>query len=361
MPKDYYKILGVSEKAGADEIKRSYKELAKKYHPDLHKGDKEKEEKFKEINEAYRVLSDEKLKANYDRFGSAESPGGFQGGTSGFDFREFDFSDLNDIFGDFGSFFGSSETSRGRRASRARKGADLYHGIEITLEEAAAGVTKSFILEKNEECEACSGTGAENGEFRTCDVCRGTGYVQSTRRTPFGIFSTSGPCRKCGGAGKIADKQCRECGGTGTVSRRKKIDVSIPAGIESGTDLRIAGEGEPGLRGGRPGDLYIRVEIRKHDIFERKGSDLYCTVQIPYSTAALGGEVSVPTIDGRASIKIPSLTQPGTVFRLRGKGLARISGYSSGDEYVTVTIKLPKSLSRRQKELIEELSKLEEE
>jgi molecular chaperone DnaJ len=359
MPKDYYKTLGVSENANADEIKRAYKEMAKKYHPDLHKGDKAKEEKFKEANEAYRVLSDDKLKANYDRFGSAEAQEGFQGGSSGFDFREFDFSDINDLFGNF--FGGDFEGERTRRTSRARRGSDLYHSIEITLEEAAEGITKSFILEKNEECEECGGTGAQGGEFQTCPECHGSGYVQTTKRTPFGMFSTSGPCRKCGGAGKTAERICRKCSGSGAVLKTKKIDVSIPSGIESGSNLRVSGEGEIGLRGGRAGDLYIKVEIKKHEIFERKGNDIYCASGISYSTAILGGEASVPTIDGKASIKIPTLTQSGTVFRLKGKGMKSVSGYGTGDEYVTVTIKVPKSVSKKEKEMIEELARLERE
>ena len=362
MSKDYYKILGVSPNASKDEIKRAYKELAKKYHPDLNKGDKEKEEKFKEINEAYRVLSDDNLRANYDKFGSAEA-GGFQPGSSGFDFRDFEFSDFDDLFGGFGSFFEDFGVGglggRGRRA-RPRKGADLYHDIEITLEEAASGLIKSFLLEKNEECEACHGTGAQNGDLKTCDACNGTGYVRSTRRTPFGIFSTTSPCSKCGGTGRIAEKKCSVCRGTGVVQKRKKIEVKIPAGIESGTELRVQGEGEPGTNGGRPGDLYIRVFVKPHPTFERKGADIYTRVSLPYTRLVLGGTAEVPTLKGNVSIKIPPNTQAGTMFRLKGSGLPKLDGYGSGDEYVTVDVKVPERISSEERELLERLSKFED-
>ncbi len=363
MPKDYYNILGVSQNAKAEEIKRAYKELAKKYHPDLHKGDKEKEEKFKEINEAYRVLSDDRARANYDRFGSAESTGGFQAGDFGFDFRGFDFPDFEDILGDFfGSSFGGGFGREGSRArARVQRGADLLHEIAITLEEAASGTAKSFILEKTEQCTSCNGTGAESGNMKTCDACNGSGSIKSSRRTPFGIFSTSTTCRKCNGTGRIAERICKACDGRGFIRMRKKIDVEIPAGIESGSKLRIAGEGEAGLRGGRSGDLYITVNIKPHEIFERRGADLYCEVSIPFSTAVLGGEIEAPTLERTAMIKIPPSTQTETSFRLRGKGMPRMHGYGSGDEYVKVKIKVPKKLSRKQRELIEELREHERE
>ncbi|MEM0231333.1 MAG: molecular chaperone DnaJ [Candidatus Woesearchaeota archaeon] len=361
MSKDYYKILGVPPNASKEEIKRAYKELAKKYHPDLNRGDKEKEEKFKEINEAYRVLSDDNLRANYDKFGSAEA-GGFQAGSSGFDFRDFDFSDFEDLFSGFGSFF--EDFSMGGRSSRTRpkRGADIYHDVEITLEEAASGLVKSFILEKNEECEACKGTGAENGEFKVCEACNGTGYVRSTRRTPFGMFSTSGPCRSCNGTGRIAEKRCRVCHGSGYVLKKKKIEVKIPAGIDSGAELRVQGEGEPGSHGGRPGDLYIRVFVKPHPIFERKGDDLYTRVSIPYTKLVLGGTAQVPTLtSGNVSIKIPPHTQPGTMFRLKGSGMPRLNGYGYGDEYVTVEVKVPEHISSEERAILEKLAKFEKE
>ncbi|MCX6709339.1 MAG: molecular chaperone DnaJ, partial [Candidatus Woesearchaeota archaeon] len=237
--------------------------------------------------------------------------------------------------------------------SRARKGQDLLHSIEITLEDAAKGVKKEFILEKSEQCASCGGTGADGGELSSCPDCSGTGYVRSTRRTAFGIFSSTTACRRCGGTGSIAKKPCRACNGNGYAQKRKNIEVDIPAGIESGANLRVAGEGEAGARGGRAGDLYITVHVKPHDFFTRRGNDIFCKVSIPFATAALGGESEVPTIEGTASIKIPSGTQSGSSFRLRGKGMPIVGRYGSGDEYVEVVIKVPSTLSRQEREALE--------
>src|SRR3989338_8600137 len=345
MSKDYYSALGVSKNAGADEIKRAYKNLAKKYHPDLNK-EKGAEEKFKEINEAYRVLGDEKSKSQYDNFGTTEEQfSGFQAGAGGFDFSDL----FNDIFEGFGS--------RGRRRG-PRRGSDLRYDIEIDMEEAASGAEKKVSFEKYETCSHCKGLGGTKVE--QCPSCHGTGYVQSTRRTVFGIFSTTTSCHKCNGQGAVVKERCKFCGGEGKIIKEKNLKVKIPAGIESGTSIRISNEGEAGERNAPPGDLYVLVRINKHKIFERKGDDIFAAVPISFVQAVFGDEIEVPTLDGKARLKIPSGTQTETLFRLSKKGIRNLRSGEHGDEFIKVRIETPSKLNSKQKKALEEFAKVSE-
>lgn len=359
MAKDYYKILGVSRDASKEDIKKAYKRLAKKYHPDLNK-EHGATDKFKEINEAAAVLADDQKKANYDQFGSTDFSG-FQGGAGGFDFSDFmresggfgfDFDSI------FDSFFGGSIFSGGRGRRRSRRGSDLVYDIEITLEEAASGAERHVTIPKLERCGECDGKGAKSGsDFSACDECDGTGTARHTRRTPFGMFSTVTTCGKCHGEGTILRHPCSECRGTGLVEKTKRIKIDIPAGVDDETRLRISGEGEAGEKGGPSGDLFVRIHVKPHSIFERKGNDIFMEMPISFPTACLGGEAEVPTLEGRAKIKIPSGTQSNTVFRLRGKGVPNLGGYGTGDQKVKVIVDVPKRLTPKQKELLKEFDK----
>ncbi|MEM4336615.1 MAG: molecular chaperone DnaJ [Candidatus Woesearchaeota archaeon] len=341
MKKDYYSILGVSRNASQEEIKRAYKLLAKKYHPDLNK-EKNAEEKFKEINEAYRVLSDEKLRQRYDKFGTAEEQfSGFQAGDFGFDFGDF----FDTIFQEFP--FGA------RRGPR--RGADLRYDIEIELEEAALGAEKKISFEKYEKCSHCKGVGGT--KIEQCHSCHGTGYTQTTRKTFFGVFSTTTTCNKCKGEGTIVKEKCKFCGGEGRVVKEKTIKVKIPVGIENGTSIRIAGEGEPGEKNAPPGDLYIFVKIKKHKIFERKDNDIFVTIPISFVQAVFGDEIEVPTLEGKAKLKIPEGTQTETLFRLKGKGIKNIRTGEYGDEFVKVRIYTPTKLNMQQRKALQEFAK----
>ena len=362
MAKDYYKILGVNKNATKEEAKKAYKQLAKKYHPDINKEDNATE-KFKEINEAAHYLGCDQKRAQYDQFGDADS---FKqaSGFSGFDFRDFgfDFTDFASFdFGDiFDRFFGSggspfSTTRRGRRASR---GSDLRYDMEITLEEAAFGVEKESNIPRNETCPECSGTGAKDpDDVADCPECDGTGVIRRTQRTPFGLFQSTTACRKCHGEGKYVKEECSVCDGTGIVHKRRKIKIKIPKGSEEGTNLRITGEGEAGQRGASAGDLYIVLHMKEHDIFERQGDDIFVKINIPFTTAALGGEIDVPTLKGKAKLKIPSGTQSGTTFKMSELGIPYLHGDGRGDELVRVEIEVPKKLSQKQKKLLEEFEK----
>jgi molecular chaperone DnaJ len=357
MTKDYYKILGVSRNATQEEIKKAYKKLAKQYHPDLHKGDKEKEERFKEINEAYRILSDEKLRENYDKYGSAE-PGfesGTQAGAYGFDFRDFGFDfDSDSFFEDsfdniFENFFGFN--TRTRRKTRAKKGSDIYQEIEITLEEAATGTKKEITINVNEKCSFCNGTGAQ--EEKTCDNCNGSGYIRRTRKTPFGLFSTTTTCEKCNGTGRIITKKCAHCNGIGYIKKKKDVEIKIPEGVDDNTTLRIQGAGN---LADIPGDLYVVIRIKKHPIFERKANNVYYKTTISFPEAVFGTTIEVPTIrKEKADLKIPAGTQPGTIFRMKGLGIKDIRTGNIGDMFVKVNIEVPKKLTKEQSELIKRL------
>lgn len=359
--KDYYKILGVDKTSTKEEIKKAYKNLAKKYHPDLNK-DAAATEKFKEINEAASVLADDEKKAQYDRYGTTAEN---FGRPSGFDYSDFSsFADFNFDFDEiFDSFFGGGFSGRSRgssRGSRQRRGSDLATEVNIALEEAAEGTEKTISLKTLVKCPACEGSGAEDNAIETCEDCQGTGVIRIRQRTPFGILQTSTTCRSCHGTGQYIKHKCRECKGTGRVEKDRKIKVEIPAGIEDGNRLRIKGEGEAGLRG-EPGDLYVIVHVKEHELFERRENDLYIEIPISFAKAVLGGEIEVPTLEGKTKLKIPPGTQTNTIFRIKGKGLPSLHHYGHGNEMVKVIIDVPKKLSRKQKELLEEFERESEE
>ena len=344
MAKDYYHILGVEKGASQEEIKKAYKKLAKMHHPDVNK-DAGSSEKFKELNEAAAVLGDPQKRDQYDKFGSAGPQMG------GFDFNQgggFPFEDiLSEMFGGAFNFGG------GRRGPA--RGHDLAAEVEITLEEVALGTKRTIATNKLSPCSSCHGKGGTG--VKTCSECQGSGTVRRAQRTPFGVFATTTTCRACHGQGEVIEKECGECGGSGRLRQRKDIDVKIPAGVEEGMRLRVAGEGEAGERGAGNGDLYVTVGVSKHKYFERDGDDLYLEAPISFTTACVGGEIDVPTLDGKASVKIPAGTQPSTIFKLAGKGLPDVRGRWVGNELVRVTIDVPKKVSKKQAELLKEFEK----
>jgi len=356
MSKDYYKTLGVSKDATREEIKKAYKKLAKKYHPDMNKGDKEAEEKFKEINEAAAVLGDDKKRKQYDQFGTADFNG------RGFDFSGFDFGGTNFDFGDiFESLFGGSGFPFGGNRTRRRnlRGSDLQYGLEITLEEAATGTKKTIAITKMDSCTKCDGTGAESKSgIKTCPDCHGSGMTRQTQKTFFGVFQTTTTCRKCYGEGKVIKDLCNVCDGTGRIRKTKKIPIKIPAGVDNGTRLRVSEEGEAGVKGGPSGDLYVLLRIKSHKIFERNGDDIFLEMPINFTTAALGGTVEVPTLEGKATLKIPSGTQSNTVFRMKNKGIPNLQGYGIGSQNVRIIIDVPKKLTKKQKDVLKQFKKL---
>ena len=357
--KDYYKILGVEKTATKEEIKKAYKNLAKKLHPDVNK-DANASEKFKEINEAASVLADDIKRTQYDQHGTTSS----QFGQGGQGFQGYDFSDVMsgsgmDFDSIFESFFGGGGNPFGsRRRGSARRGSDLRYDMEITLEEAASGVTKHVTIPRMEKCPKCHGLGAESeADIVNCPDCNGAGVKRTTQRTPFGIFATTSTCRKCNGQGKYIKKECEECDGTGVVKTARKLEIKIPAGAEEGTNLRVSGEGEAGEKGAAIGDLYIVMHIKEHETFERHGDDIYVKLDIPFTIAALGGEIEVPTLDGKAKLKIPVGTQSNTVFRMKGKGIPYLHGSGAGNQNVEVIIEVPEKLTKKQKELLQEFEK----
>jgi molecular chaperone DnaJ len=356
MNKDYYEILGVDKNASKEDIKKAYKKLAKQYHPDLNKDKPNAADKFKEINEAAAVLGDDKKREHYDRFGSAGE--GFSGYEGGFDFSDFDMSNGFD-FGDiFDAVFGGGGSRRGFRQSRKR-GSDLRYELNITLEEAATGTKKKITYPRYEVCDKCKGSGAKsNSDVKICPDCKGSGYVKRTQRTPFGIFSTTAACRRCSGEGKIIDNPCNECNGEGRVEKTKKLEIDIPKGVYTGAQLRIPGQGEAGEKGASTGDLYIYINILKHDIFERRNNDILTEVNISYVQAVFGDEIEVPTLSGKAKMTIPQGTQTHTLFRLKGKGMPSLhNNYNYGDEYVKVKIIVPQKLSKKQKDILMDYAK----
>lgn len=349
--KDYYKILGVSRNSTKEEIKTAYKKLAKQYHPDLNKSP-DAAEKFKEINEAAAVLGDDQKRAQYNQFGTAgEQFKGFEG----FDFSDF-MSDISGFGFDFDrifeNFFGGSTRTR-----RKQRGSDLRYDLEIELEDAAFGATKTISVPRLEECNQCHGSGAENpSDITTCPDCDGRGVTTRSQRTPFGLFSTTTTCRKCGGAGKYIKNECKACDGEGAVRKTRKIEVKVPAGAVDGTNLRIQSEGEAS-RHMPPGDLYIVIYVKPHKIFERHNNDIYAKVPVSFSMAALGGEIEVPTLKGKASLKIPAGTQSNTIFRMKGLGIPDLHSRHTGDEHVEAIIEVPEKLTKRQKQLLEEFER----
>lgn len=352
MAKDYYAALGLEKNANEEDIKKAFRKLALQYHPDRNPGDKGAEEKFKEINEAYQVLSDSDKRAHYDQFGTADFNG--QGGFGGFDFGGGGFQD----FGGFGDIFdtifggGFGGFSNGR-SNGPQRGADLQYTLNLTFEEAAFGVTKEVEVSRNEECKKCSGSGAKPGTKPiNCDRCGGTGQVKIQKKTAFGSFVTVTTCDKCGGKGSIIKEACPECHGSGKVRRKRKITIKVPAGVDTGNAIPLRGEGEPGVRGGEHGDLYININVLPHKIFKRDGFDVICEIPISFPQAALGAEIDVPTIDGIMKYAIPEGTQSGTVFKIKGKGIPRIRGYGRGDELIQIIVEIPKKLNDKQKELL---------
>lgn len=353
MTKDYYETLGVSKGASKEEIKKAYKKLAKKHHPDMNKGDKSSEEKFKEVNEAFAVLNDDNARQRYDQFGgdpdAFRQSGGFEG---------FDFSNFGDIFGGggdiFDMFFGGGRSRK--RRSGPQRGADLQYNMRVTLEDVAFGAEKEIEIPRNVACEKCNGSGANSpNDIVNCDECNGTGYVQRSQRTPFGVFSSTSSCPKCKGAGQYIKKPCSKCHGNGRIEKETKISIKIPAGIEDGASLRVAGEGEAGVKGGPSGNLYVVIHTEPHKIFERQGNDVNIETEIDFTLAALGGEIEVPTLEGKdAKLKIPSGTQPETVFRMKSKGIPNLRGFGVGAQNVIIHVKIPTKLSKKQKELLEE-------
>jgi len=359
--RDYYEVLEINKNATDDEIKKSYRRLAKKYHPDLNKGDKSAEEKFKEISEAYEILMDKNKRSNYDKYGHAGTNNQF--GREGFEWSNFThFSDLEDIFGGgfggagfgdsiFDIFFGSPGQRQG--GYRQQRGRDLKTGISITLEEAFNGTKKSIKMTKGLKCPECQGSGSKGGSPpKVCPACGGAGRVQARRDTLFGTFATVTQCNTCGGRGKVIVEKCPKCSGTGSVRGDKTITLDIPKGIENGTTLRISQEGEMGSVGGAAGDLYVEIQVLPNSNFKREGSDLVYTATIGVAQAALGYSLSVPTIDGKANVKVPAGTQPDTILRLKGKGMPKLRGFGTGDLLVKVKVEIPKNLTSEEKDLI---------
>ena len=358
--------MGVQKGASEDEIKKAYRDLAKKYHPDLHPGDKEAEAKFKEVNEAYEVLSDKEKRARYDQFGQAGVDPNFGGGAAGGSpfAGNINIDDIfNSVFGDFGFGGGFGGAGGARRASSnmPRRGSDSETQVVVSFEEAAKGCVKTIRYDQVEACADCRGTGAQNGSARTCPQCGGTGQVRVSQRTPFGMVQTMRTCDKCGGSGRVIDNPCPACGGTGRVRRSRNIEINIPAGIDNEQVLSVGGKGNAGANGGPSGDLHVLVNVRPHPLFERRGNDVWCEMPITFAQAALGADVVVPTIDGKVSYSVHAGTQPGDVFKLRGKGIPKLGGHGRGDQYVRVTVEVPKNLSAKQKELLQEFEGIGEE
>lgn len=351
--RDYYEVLGVEKTASEDEIKSAYRKLAKKYHPDLNPGNAEAEAKFKEVNEAYGVLSDADKRAKYDQYGTADPQagfggGGFSGGFGGFGSGGFS-GGFEDIFENiFGGFTGS------RRSNNApEQGRDLRVDMELTFEEAAFGAKKEINLTREESCDECGGSGAAKGTTaEVCQACHGSGQVRTTQNTVFGSFSSTQQCTACHGTGRIIRTPCKKCGGKGRIRRARRISINVPAGIDNGQAITLRGEGEQGKRGGAAGDLYVYFSVKPHKLFKRRGNDIYLEVAVSFANAALGAEITVPTLEDNIKYKIPEGTQPGTVFRIRGKGIKRLGGNDRGDMYITVGVEIPRRLSSKQKELL---------
>ena len=345
--RDYYEVLGVGRNASADEIKKAYRNLARKYHPDVNK-EPDAEAKFKEVKEAYDVLSDDQRRARYDQFGHEDPTAGFGGAGGAADFAG-GFGDIFDMF------FGGGGSRRDPNAPQ--RGNDLQYTMTLEFKEAVFGKETDITIPRTETCDTCRGNGAKPGSrVDTCSVCRGTGQQEIAQNTPFGRIVNRRTCSACGGRGKIIRERCTTCGGSGQVKRQRKIHVKIPAGVDDGSQLRVSGEGEGGLRGGPPGDLYLVLRVKPHDFFEREGDDIYCEVPLTFAQAALGDEIEIPTLTEKVKLKIPAGTQTGTYFRLKGKGVPKLRGYGQGDQHVKVTIVTPTQLTEEQKELLREFA-----
>ncbi len=349
--RDYYEVLEIEKTASDDEIKKAYRKQAKKYHPDLHPGDKECEEKMKEVNEAYGILSDPEKKARYDQYGFAGVDPNYGAGGSGFGGGFGDF-DLGDIFGSFfGGGFGGGQQ---RNPNAPRQGENLRAHLEISFMEAVHGCTKTVTVGRRDACPDCNGTGAAKGTSpETCPDCHGSGTVNIQQRTPFGMMQSRQPCSRCSGKGRIIKDPCRKCNGTGRVATNKKYEVNIPAGIDDDQSIALRGLGNAGVNGGPAGDLVVNVTVREDEVFQRDRFDVYVNVPITYAQAAIGAEVVVPTVDGKVQYSVPEGTQPGTTFRLRGKGIQYLNGRGRGDQYVRVNVEVPHKLSREQRKALE--------
>lgn len=347
--RDYYEILGVDKNVDDDALKKAYRQQAKKYHPDLNPGDKEAETKFKEVNEAYEVLSDSEKRGRYDQFGHAGVDPNFGAGGAGAGGFDMDFGDIGDIFS---SFFGGG----GRRSANPnapRRGADTNVNIFISFDEAVFGCEKNVKVTRIENCDKCSGTGAKPGtSVKTCPTCNGTGQVRFSQRSPFGVIQSQRVCDTCGGKGKVVESPCTSCAGKGKIRRTSNENIKIPAGIDDGQTFIVRGAGDVGSNGGPSGDLRVNVSVRPHQLFERRGFDIWCEFPLTYAQAALGAEIIVPTIDGSVKYNIPEGTQIGDTFKLKGKGVTRINTSIRGDQYVKITMEIPRNLNENQKRML---------
>ncbi len=359
--RDYYEVLGVDKNATADDIKKAYRKLAMQYHPDRNPGDKAAEEKFKEVNEAYEVLNDEDKRARYDQFGHAgvdpNMGGGAGGGFGGF--GGFQGGDYSDIFGDIFNMFGGGGGGFGSSSARSgpQKGSDLRVDLNISFEEAAFGCEKKIKMNRRENCSECGGSGARPGSSpQTCDKCGGSGQIRVTQKSILGMMQTVKTCDKCGGSGKIVSDPCHKCNGTGKEVAARTITVKIPAGVDTGSVLPLRGEGNTGERGGRSGDVFIYINVKPHAYFKRDDSDIYLSVPISFVDAALGTELKIPTLEGAVKLKIPEGTQSGTVFKMKGKGIANLNGYGKGNQFVTVNVEIPDKLSGKQKAALKQFA-----
>ena len=353
--RDYYEVLGVEKTASDDEIKKAYRKKAKEFHPDLHPGDKEAEDKFKEANEAYEVLSDPDKKSKYDRFGHAGVDPNYGAGGPGGGFGGMDF-DLGDIFGSF--FGGGFGGGRQANPNAPRRGSDTQARVTLSFEEAAKGCKKKVEFTRIELCPECHGSGAASGTSpETCPDCHGRGQVNVQQRTPFGVIQTSKSCSRCGGKGQIIKTPCSKCKGKGAVSKKVTLEVDIPAGIDDRQVLNVGGQGNSGANGGPSGNLHVTVLVRPHPFFERDGFDVWCEVTISFAQAALGDTLEVPTLEGKVRYDVPAGTQPGTVFKLKGRGIQSLNGRGKGDQLVRLIVDVPKNLTSRQKELLREFEK----
>ena len=347
--RDYYEVLGVDRGANEQDLKTAYRKLAHQYHPDKNPGDKSAEERFKEASEAYEVLSDPEKRQRYDRFGHLNGQNPFEGG---FPFGGAGGATINDIFGDiFGEMFGARRQQRGRP-----RGSDLRYHLEVAFEEAAFGVTSRIQIPRPRRCDTCKGSGAKPGtQPRTCQTCGGAGEIRLTQ----GFFSVARTCHHCGGAGRVIVEKCPDCGGVGMKREEATVEVKVPAGVDTGTRLKLSGEGEPAPQpGGLPGDLYVVIQVREHPIFRREETEVVCEMPISFTQAALGAHVDVPTLDGPAAIKIPAGTQSGKIFRLRGKGIPHLGSSARGDQHVRVVVETPTHLTKEQRELLERFATL---
>ncbi len=362
--RDFYEVLGLSKNASDDEIKKSYRKLAKKYHPDLNPGNKETEAKFKEVSEAYEVLSDKSKKANYDRFGHAGVDPSYSEGAGGYSYSGAGpFSegfDINDIFSNiFNGFEGFGQRSGRNSQNASRRGSDIETVINITFEEAAKGCVKKVAYQRIDICSQCNGSGAKDGATPiVCPLCKGYGQVTISQKTPFGIMQTTRTCDRCRGAGKVIDNPCHVCRGDGRVRTNKTVEINVPAGVDNDQVLNVREHGNAGANGGKFGDLHVFVNVGSHPIFKRKGSDIICEMPITFTQAALGADVTVPTLDGKVEYHLHAGTQPGDMFRLKGKGIPNIHGRGRGDQFVKVNIEIPKGLSNEQREALKKFEEI---